>query len=115
MALPTTAALLAGLGAGLPATGVQAAEKPAPDAPRNPHIASCRTDIEGSRVTAFCHNPYPGVDRVRLHVECARWWDIDTDSAPVEVGPTAYVELTQRCWKEVGNAWISHQPEPARP
>lgn len=71
--------------------------------------ASCRTSVEGSRVTAYCHNPYPRTDRVQLHVECARWWDIDADSAPVDVPPTAYVELTERCWKEVLAAWISHQ------
>ncbi|NKY14344.1 hypothetical protein HGA06_09265 [Streptomyces somaliensis DSM 40738] len=74
--------------------------------------ASCRTEVDGSRVTAYCHNPYPHTDRVRLHVECARWWDVDADSAPVEVPATAYVELTERCWKEVGAAWISHDPLP---
>ncbi|MEV4948857.1 hypothetical protein [Streptomyces sp. NPDC053755] len=72
--------------------------------------ASCRTVVQGSRVTAYCHNPYPGTDRVRLHVECAKWWDVDTDSAPVEVAPTAYVQVTGRCWKEVRSAWITHQP-----
>ncbi|QGV82865.1 hypothetical protein EIZ62_26030 [Streptomyces ficellus] len=79
-------------------------------AERDVYVASCRTEVEGSRVTAHCHNPNPGTDRVQLHVECARWWDVDSDSEPVEVGPTAYAELTQRCWKEVGDAWISHQP-----
>ncbi|WP_391654155.1 hypothetical protein [Streptomyces tamarix] len=74
--------------------------------------ASCRTEVEGSRATAYCHNPYPRTDRVRLHVECARWWDVDADSAPVEVRATAYVELTARCWKEVRAAWISHDPLP---
>ncbi|MFJ8646931.1 hypothetical protein ACIRNI_12485 [Streptomyces sp. NPDC093546] len=74
------------------------------------YVASCRTAVEGSRVTAHCHNPYPHTDRVRLHVECDRWWDIDSDSAAVEVGPTAYAELTERCWKEVRAAWITHEP-----
>ncbi|WP_234334838.1 hypothetical protein [Streptomyces sp. NRRL S-118] len=74
------------------------------------YAASCRTSVEGSLVTAYCHNPYPDTDRVRLHVECDRWWDIDSDSAPVEVGPTAYAELTERCWKEVRAAWITHEP-----
>ncbi|WP_175408748.1 hypothetical protein [Streptomyces sp. TRM64462] len=74
--------------------------------------ASCRTAVEGSRVVAYCHNPYPRTDRVQLHVECARWWDIDVDSAPVEIPPTAYVELTERCWKEVRTAWITHQAVP---
>ncbi|WP_010468870.1 hypothetical protein [Streptomyces sudanensis] len=74
--------------------------------------ASCRTEVDGSHVTAYCHNPYPRTDRVRLHVECARWWDVDIDSLPVEVAATAYVELTERCWKEVRAAWISHDPLP---
>ncbi|WP_414721112.1 hypothetical protein [Streptomyces sp.] len=72
--------------------------------------ASCRTAVQGSRVTAYCHNPFPGTDRIRLHVECETWWDIDSDSAPVEVGPTDYAELTGRCWKDVRAAWITHQP-----
>lgn len=75
--------------------------------------ASCRTEVDGSHVTAYCHNPYPRTDRVRLHVECARWWDVDADSAPVEVPATAHVELAERCWKEVRAAWISHDPLPA--
>ncbi|MFC8295737.1 hypothetical protein ACFUJ0_22270 [Streptomyces sp. NPDC057242] len=80
--------------------------------------ASCRTDVEGSRVTAHCQNPYPRTDRVRLHVECEEWWDVDTDSAPVDVGPADYARLTGRCWKEVRSAWITHRPadpEPAAP
>ncbi|MFD6989483.1 hypothetical protein [Streptomyces sp. NPDC059943] len=75
---------------------------------RDPFGASCRTTIEGSSVTAFCHNPYPGTDRVQLHVECARWWDVDSDSAPVEAGPARHVRLAGRCWKEVDSAWVSH-------
>ncbi|WP_329277334.1 hypothetical protein [Streptomyces sp. NBC_00691] len=77
--------------------------------------ASCRTVVQGSTVTAHCQNPYPGTDRVRLHVECERWWDIDSDSAPVEVGPADYGELTGRCWKEVRSAWITHQPADQAP
>ncbi|MFD3354715.1 hypothetical protein [Streptomyces fradiae] len=103
-------ALLAAVAAPAPAApavpaGVAAGEEHAE--------ATCRTVTEGSRVTAYCHNPYPRTDRVSLHVECARWWDVDADSAPVEVPPTAYVELTERCWKEVAAAWISHAPAPA--
>lgn len=86
------------------ADGGEDRDGPEPD----PFGASCRTTIEGSSVTAFCHNPYPGTDRVQLHVECARWWDVDSDSAPAEAGPAGYVRLTGRCWKEVGSAWISH-------
>ncbi|WP_344364569.1 hypothetical protein [Streptomyces gobitricini] len=104
VALSATAVLLSGIAL---AAHTHAAEK-------DVYVASCRTSVEGSRVTAYCHNPNPGTDRVQLHVECARWWDIDSDSAPVEVGPTAYAELTQRCWKEVREAWISHQPVPDR-
>ncbi|SMQ15351.1 hypothetical protein SAMN06272771_1680 [Streptomyces sp. Ag82_O1-12] len=77
----------------------------------DPFGAACRIRVTGSKVTAYCHNPYPEPDRVSLHVECARWWDIDTDSSPVEAGPTQTVRLTGRCWKEVGDVWISHRRE----
>ncbi|MGR8011337.1 hypothetical protein [Streptomyces hypolithicus] len=73
-----------------------------------PFGSSCRTAVQGSRVVAYCHNPYPETDLVRLHIECDRWWDIDTDAAPVEVGPAQTVRLTDRCWKEVRMAWVSH-------
>lgn len=71
--------------------------------------ASCFTRTTGSRVVAHCSNPYPDVDRVRLHIECDRWWDIDTDTAAVDVGPAQTVRLQGRCWKEIRAAWISHQ------
>jgi hypothetical protein len=71
--------------------------------------ATCRTAVKGSHVVAYCHNPYVDTDRVRLHIECARWWDIDTDSAPVDTGPAMTVRLTGRCWKEIRSVWISHQ------
>ncbi|MBT2676412.1 MULTISPECIES: hypothetical protein [unclassified Streptomyces] len=76
-----------------------------------PFGAACRIRVSGSHVTAYCHNPYPGTDRVTLHVECARWWDLDSDSSPVEAGPAQTVRLTGRCWKEVGSVWISHRRE----
>lgn len=79
------------------------------DRGREPFGASCRTTTEGSLVTAFCHNPYPEPDRVRLHVECARWWDLDTDSEPAETGAAGYTRLSGRCWKEVESAWVSHE------
>ncbi|GAA3909381.1 hypothetical protein GCM10022244_19260 [Streptomyces gulbargensis] len=85
------------------------AGKPAGEEPEN-FGASCRTVVQGSRVTAYCRNPYPVTDRVRLHVECERWWDLDTDSAPVDVVPTDYARVTARCWKEVAAAWLTHQP-----
>ncbi|MCB8904909.1 MULTISPECIES: hypothetical protein [unclassified Streptomyces] len=87
---------------------------PAAEEPEN-FGASCRTVVQGSTVTAHCQNPYPRTDRVRLHVECERWWDIDSDSAPVEVGPADYGKITGRCWKEVRSAWITHQPADRAP
>ncbi|MFJ5551564.1 hypothetical protein [Streptomyces sp. NPDC093225] len=71
--------------------------------------ADCETDIAGSHVTARCHNPYPRTDLVRLHIECDRWWDLDSDSVAVAVGPADQLQLTGRCWKEVRSAWVSHQ------
>ncbi|MEV7690053.1 hypothetical protein ACFW1F_12185 [Streptomyces bungoensis] len=71
--------------------------------------AACRTSVRGSHVVAYCHNPYADTDRVRLHIECARWWDIDTDSAPMDTTPAMTVRLAGRCWKEVRSVWISHQ------
>ncbi|MFE2303323.1 hypothetical protein ACFXAW_34600 [Streptomyces sp. NPDC059445] len=82
----------------------QGARKPVPQ----PFGAECRTTVTGSEVVAYCHNPYVGIDHVALHVECARWWDIDTDGAPVEVGPAMTVRLTGRCWKEIREVWITH-------
>jgi hypothetical protein len=72
--------------------------------------ADCTVKVAGSAVTAHCHNPNSRTDRVRLHVECARWWDVDTDGAPVEVTPARTADLTGRCWKEVASAWVSHRP-----
>ncbi|MCH0567911.1 hypothetical protein I3F60_01280 [Streptomyces sp. MUM 136J] len=74
-----------------------------------PFGSECRVHISGSHVVAHCHNPYVGTDRVRLHIECARWWDIDTDTSPADAGPAATVRLSGRCWKEVRTAWVSHQ------
>ncbi|MGW0753454.1 hypothetical protein [Streptomyces sp. NPDC002587] len=71
--------------------------------------ADCDAEINGSQVTAHCHNGYPQTDLVRLHVECDRWWDLDGDGAAVAVGPAGRVELVSRCWKEVRSAWVSHQ------
>ncbi|MDQ0990124.1 hypothetical protein [Streptomyces sp. V3I7] len=78
-----------------------------------PHLfgAECRTAVDGSHVVAYCHNPYVGTDRVSLHIECARWWDLDTDTDPVDAGPATTVRLSGRCWKEVGSAWVSHGKE----
>ncbi|MET7682994.1 hypothetical protein [Streptomyces sp. NPDC005423] len=71
--------------------------------------AECRTAVNGSYVTAYCHNPYPQTDRVALHMECDRWWDLDSDGSGTDVGPAQTVRLTGRCWKEVRSVWVSHQ------
>ncbi|MER6984583.1 hypothetical protein ABT317_48470, partial [Streptomyces carpinensis] len=73
-----------------------------------PFGATCRSTVSGSEVTAYCNNPYPETDRVALHIECARWWDLDGDGAPVDVGPAQTLRVTGRCWKEVRSVWISH-------
>lgn len=78
---------------------------------QEPFGAACRIGLTGSRVTAYCHNPYPVTDRVSLHVECARWWDLDSDGSPVDAGPAQTVRLTARCWKEIDSAWVSHRGE----
>ncbi|MEV6958293.1 hypothetical protein AB0M97_03625 [Streptomyces sp. NPDC051207] len=74
-----------------------------------PFGAECRIAVRGSHAVAHCHNPYVQTDRVRLHIECERWWDLDTDSAPADTGPAETVRLTGRCWKEVRAVWVSHQ------
>jgi hypothetical protein len=80
-----------------------------PPAEPDPFGAECRTHVVGSRVVAYCHNPYVDMDRVSLHIECDRWWDIDTDTSAVEARPARTVRLSGRCWKEVRSAWVSHQ------
>ncbi|WP_405611485.1 hypothetical protein [Streptomyces sp. NBC_00076] len=74
--------------------------------------ATCHSRITGSRVSAYCHNPYVPVDLVSLHIECDRWWDIDTDGAALAAGPAQTVRLTGRCWKEVRSVWVSHRRQP---
>ncbi|MEU3529506.1 hypothetical protein AB0E62_37645 [Streptomyces sp. NPDC038707] len=100
---PLTAALALVLSP--PYAHAEADASPSP----GPFGASCRTTVRGSQVVAHCHNPYVDIDRVRLHIECARWWDIDTDSAPADAWPAMTVRLTGRCWKEIRSVWISHQ------
>ncbi|MEU5718255.1 hypothetical protein AB0G71_21165 [Streptomyces sp. NPDC020403] len=113
-ALLATAAVAAGL---LAPVAVSAANRAGsgtvagPPAPApEPSGSECRTSVAGSRVVAYCHNPYPTTDLVQLHTECARWWDVDADGSPVAVRPGATVKLQDRCWKEVGSAWVSHRP-----
>jgi hypothetical protein len=79
---------------------------------RKRYRAFCRLLVEGSRVKAACHNPYPAGDRLQLHIECDRWWDIDADGVPEVLEPAGYVQLSGRCWKEIRKAWVSHQPMP---
>ncbi|MFE9437416.1 hypothetical protein ACFYO2_00120 [Streptomyces sp. NPDC006602] len=74
-----------------------------------PFGAACRSKVIGSHVIAYCHNPYPRTDSVSLHIECDRWWDLDSDGTPIEAGPAQTVRLTGRCWKEVRSVWISHR------
>ncbi|MFG2503737.1 hypothetical protein ACGFSB_36675 [Streptomyces sp. NPDC048441] len=83
------------------------ADEPADD-PR-PFGSECRTSVKGSDAVAYCHNPYPETDMVRLHVECDQWWDIDSDGVSVEAGPATTVRLTGRCWKDIRSVWVSHQ------
>jgi len=81
---------------------------PAPHVPPVRFGAECRTRTAGSQAVVHCHNPYPEPDQIRLHIECARWWDIDSDGAPVVAGPAMTVRLTGRCWKEIRAAWVTH-------
>ncbi|MER5434846.1 hypothetical protein [Streptomyces sp. NPDC002588] len=75
----------------------------------DPFGAECRTSVDGSHVVAHCHNPYVAIDRVTLHIECERWWDLDTDGTPADAEPAMTVRLAGRCWKEVRAAWVSHR------
>ncbi|MER7817545.1 hypothetical protein [Streptomyces sp. NPDC096153] len=90
-----------------PASTAAVSEPPGEPAPR-PFGAACSVYVEGSRATAHCHNPYLDTDRVQLHVECERWWDVDSDSTPVDLGPTGRATLSERCWKEIRSVWVSH-------
>ncbi|MET9590481.1 hypothetical protein ABZY45_05860 [Streptomyces sp. NPDC006516] len=110
-ALLAAAAVIAGIAAPVAVSAANRAGSgaSAPLAPEpGPSGSECRTSVEGSRVTAYCHNPYPSTDVVRLHTECARWWDVDADSSAVAVQPGRTVKLEDRCWKEVGSVWVSH-------
>lgn len=71
--------------------------------------AECRTSVEGAEAVTYCHNPYPAVYRVSLHIECVQWWDIDFDGSPVEVGPAGTVRLTGRCWEDIASVWVTEQ------
>ncbi|MFI9624023.1 hypothetical protein [Streptomyces sp. NPDC052042] len=99
-----------GISAGLSAVGRAGGGAAAPSSPApEPSGADCRTSVRGSHVVAYCHNPYPSTDRVQLHTECRRWWDVDADTAPVDVGPGRTVRIDDRCWKEVASVWVTHR------
>ncbi|MFC8129133.1 hypothetical protein [Streptomyces sp. NPDC057302] len=102
IALPYGAASHAVSEAKRPRVRVEAAE------PR-PFGSECRISVKGSEAVVHCHNPYPETDRVRLHVECEQWWDIDSDGVFVEAGPAETVRLAGRCWKEIRSVWVSHE------
>ncbi|MGB8938722.1 MAG: hypothetical protein WCD21_00530 [Streptomyces sp.] len=108
IALPYGAASHAAGEAKPPHARVESAERAEAAEPR-PFGSECRTSVKGSDAVAYCHNPFPETDRVRLHVECDQWWDIDSDGVSVEAGPAQTVRLTGRCWKGVRSAWVSHQ------
>ncbi|MGW7367816.1 hypothetical protein ACWGI8_31430 [Streptomyces sp. NPDC054841] len=93
----------------VPSAASQARGESAPQ----PFGADCSVYVEGSRATAYCHNPYLDTDRIQLHVECERWWDVDADSKPVDLGPTERAELSERCWKEIRTVWVSHLRRPS--
>lgn len=80
----------------------------APPAGAAPTEAECRTAVYGSVGTATCFNPDADADRVQLHIECGRWWDPDVDGRAVEVGPAQAVTLSDRCWKEIRDVWVTH-------
>ncbi|MER5492709.1 hypothetical protein [Streptomyces sp. NPDC002490] len=67
----------------------------------------CRTAVDGPQAVAHCHNPYPALYRVALHVECAHWWDLDVDGAAVEVRPAGTVRLAARCWSGIDAVWVT--------
>ncbi|MFE7469275.1 hypothetical protein ACFU6R_34945 [Streptomyces sp. NPDC057499] len=114
-ALLAAAIALAGLAApvGISLAGRADGGASTPAAPE-PAGSECRTSISGSRVVAYCHNPYPSADRVQLHTECRQWWDVDADSTPVDVDPGQTVRLDDRCWKRIASAWITHRIQDAQ-
>ncbi|WP_395572718.1 hypothetical protein [Streptomyces sp. BK79] len=96
----------------LPYEAMSHARVPAGDTePTELFGAECRVRVDDSDVTAYCHNPYPETDHVRLHIECVDWWDLDSDGPAVPAGPAQTVRLDGRCWNEVQAAWVSHRRE----
>ncbi|MFJ9418596.1 hypothetical protein ACIRPT_31225 [Streptomyces sp. NPDC101227] len=104
-----TAALTVALTALLGVTASAArAVPPAPgDDPREVPRARCRTAVVGSTGTARCFNPNGTLSRVRLHIECKRWYDPDVDTRAVPVGPARQITVAGRCWQEIQDLWVS--------
>ncbi|MEU9114246.1 hypothetical protein AB0D04_21285 [Streptomyces sp. NPDC048483] len=107
-----TAAFAVTLAALLGATASAArAVPPAPaDDPRDMPRAQCRTAVVGSTGTARCFNPNGTISRVRLHIECSRWYDPDVDTRAVPVGPAGQITVAGRCWQEIEDLWVSQDP-----
>ncbi|MEU1620580.1 hypothetical protein ABZ479_25170 [Streptomyces sp. NPDC005722] len=99
-AAAAVAALVAGVGPAAATAGAAA---------RLPDVAQCRTSVQGSEGVAVCFNPDPDLDSVQLHIECRQWWDPDVDGASVPVGPAETVTLSDRCWKEIQDVWVTGQ------
>ena len=90
----------------LPHTRVEARQAAAPE-PFGADVPHQRHRLPGDRLLPQPVSAAP--TGVSLHIECDRWWDIDSDGAPVEAGPAQTVRLTGRCWKEVRSVWVSHR------
>lgn len=79
----------------------------AADPPSGAAAARCRITAGGSRAAAACRNPGPEPLRAQLHISCRRWWDPAVDTRPTEVAPGRTAVLTGRCWKEIGDVWVT--------
>ncbi|MGW2634195.1 hypothetical protein ACWC2K_33435 [Streptomyces chattanoogensis] len=106
-----TALLTLALTALLAATASAArAVPPDPDDPREVPRARCRTAVVGSTGVARCFNPNGTISRIRLHIECGRWYDPDVDTRAAAVGPAERITVTGHCWQEIEDLWVSQEP-----
>ncbi|MFG2893183.1 hypothetical protein [Streptomyces sp. NPDC048248] len=96
--------------AGVTAPAARAVPPVGSDDPQEVPHAQCRTTVVRSTATATCFNPHGNISRVRLHIECKRWYDPDVDSLAEAVGPAQRVTLSGRCWQEIEDIWVSHDP-----
>ncbi|MEV6109423.1 hypothetical protein AB0M28_32655 [Streptomyces sp. NPDC051940] len=76
---------------------------------KGPTEAACGTLVEGSTARVTCFNPSPYADRIRLHVECADWWDPDVDTGALDLDPAEGGRLQAHCWFDVAEAWVTHE------